>query len=302
MTLLKRLFKKKPAVAPRSADYNFVEIHASQLDDYKDGITKIKNREIDGFLVRNVFSKEEVDKITKAFLATPIEERRKINDWLYFLPQAFAQLDQNSHNSRELLKEYYQEAERFWKEFPERFGVDFVGRIKDTLAKIGDGRAIEIPKGVDGEGIYNPATIKELKPGKGELKAHCGNLFHKEFPTFFGHLMETSVIHNQMSYFIMLSPPESGGELTLYDIEWDNVQKRLHGDTVLEDMQGNTYDLLDERQVTRKKLAPGPGDMITFAGGQIWHKVEFIEGSKSRFTIGGFMSRSKDDKTLYVWS
>ena len=77
----------------------------------------------------------------------------------------------------------------------------------------------------------------------------------------------------------------------------------LHGGFArLEDDEGNQYDLLNEEEVQRKKLKPGPGDMIVFAGGQIWHKVEFVQGSRPRFTIGGFMSRSKDDKTLYFWS
>lgn len=302
MGLIQRLLKKKEAVSPRSAEYRFLEIDAADLDKYSTGITDIKDRKIDGFLIRNVLTHEESLTLVENLKKVDPSKKSHVNEGLIIYPKSFAQVDQSSQNSKDLLKAHYHEAEGFWNEFTTTFGVDYVGRVQSVLEKIADGRELKVPLGVDSEGHYNPATFKEMFPGKGELKAHCGNLFHNEFPTFYSHLMETSIIKNQMSYFVMLSPSEGGGELTLYDLQWDHVKKRLHGDTVLVDDNGTHYDLLNERQVTRKKLAPNAGDMIVFAGGQIWHKVEFIEGTKPRYTLGGFLSPSKDDRTVYFWS
>tara|TARA_B110000037_G_C17118308_1_gene504712 strand:+ start:2967 stop:3140 length:174 start_codon:yes stop_codon:yes gene_type:complete len=50
------------------------------------------------------------------------------------------------------------------------------------------------------------------------------------------------------------------------------------------------------------KIKPKKGDMIIFQGGEIWHRVELVKGKKSRYTIGGFMGFSLDDKEIIYWS
>ena len=42
--------------------------------------------------------------------------------------------------------------------------------------------------------------------------------------------------------------------------------------------------------------------MIVFAGGQIWHKVQAVGGTKERITLGGFLSLSNDDKSVFTWT
>ncbi len=44
------------------------------------------------------------------------------------------------------------------------------------------------------------------------------------------------------------------------------------------------------------------GDLIIFAGGEIWHEITQIEGRKNRITIGGFMAPSLNRQKWYVWS
>ena len=100
----------------------------------------------------------------------------------------------------------------------------------------------------------------------------------------------------------MLQPSDKGGELTLYNLRWNDVKIRLSGDTVLVDEKGKKYDLLNKKQVPRISIAPQAGDMIVFSGGQIWHKVEFVKGTTNRITLGGFLSFTKDEKGLYIWS
>ena len=112
---------------------------------------------------------------------------------------------------------------------------------------------------------------------------------------------EISIIENQMSYFVMLDPSEKGGELTLYDVLWENAEIRMNGDTVLKNKDGQTSDLNNHKQVKRQLLSPNAGDMIVFSGGRIWHKVELAEKTR-RLTCGGFLTRSRDDQSVYTWS
>jgi hypothetical protein len=300
MNLLTNLFRSRKK-SPKEL-YNFKTINHSEITNYTYGIDALKDGSIDGFLIKNVLSKEEVKKLVNGYKKLDPKEINHINSGLSLFPKPFSLVDQLSEKSRENLGTYFQKAERLWHEFPETFGFDFVTRIKETLNILSGSKHIEIPKGVDQKGIYNPATFKEMSPDVGELKAHCGNYFQKEFSTFYDHLEESSNIKDQLSYFVMLDPSESGGELTLYDLRWDNVKIRLKGDTVLVDEKGKKHDLLNPKKIKRISIAPEAGDMIVFSGGQIWHKVEYIKGSKNRMTLGGFLSFTKDNKGLYMWS
>lgn len=300
MNLLTNLFRNRKKSSKEL--YNFKTISHNEIADYPHGIEALKDGSIDGFLIKNVLNNEEVTALLKGYKALKPERINKINSGLSLFPEPFSLVDQLSENSRENLSTYFHKAEKLWLEFPETFGFDFVTRIKETLMTLSGSKYIEIPKGVDKKGIYNPATFKEMSPDVGELKAHCGNYFQKEFSTFYDHLEETSNIKDQLSYFVMLDPSESGGELTLYDLRWDDVKIRLSGDTILVDESGKEHDLLNPKKVKRISIAPEAGDMIVFSGGQIWHKVEYIKGNKNRITLGGFLSFTKDDKGLYFWS
>lgn len=298
--MFKKLFGRK-SNEPKSPVYRFIDVDFKNLAAHKDGIDKLKNGEQDGFIIRNVLSREEVDSVVNNYLKIPKEELNEVDSGMIIYPAPFSLIDQNSGNSTDKLNEYYQGTETFWNGFPDQFGIDFVKRCQNTIGQIAGGRVAKTPKGESGIGGYHPATFKHLVPEKGEFKAHCGNYFHKEFPTFYAHMKAISTIQNQMSYFVMLQPPQSGGELTLYDISWEQAEIRRTGDTVLEAKDGTLFDLLDTNKVKRDQLKLNPGDMVVFSGGRIWHKVEVAQGTE-RYTIGGFMSIAKDDQSIYLWS
>ena len=49
-------------------------------------------------------------------------------------------------------------------------------------------------------------------------------------------------------------------------------------------------------------IDPQKGDLILFAGGQIWHRVEQVMGSRERVTIGGFLSFNYEKDAVCYWS
>jgi hypothetical protein len=296
------LFTKSKKIQKSENLYKMLEIDASELDAYPTGLEDIMARNIDGFLIRNAMSLDSVEKLLTHYDGLDASEKHEVGNGMIQHPTPFSLIEQLSGNSRDSLIKFHKEAENRWDEFPKLSGVDFVSEMKSIIEKISGKRPVNPPAGADNQGIYNPATYKYLVPGKGEFKAHCGNYFHNEFPFVYEHMKEMSVIEDQMSYFIMLSPSSSGGELTLYDIEWSEAEIRESGDTVLVTHDGKRVDLLDEKKMARKMLKPNPGDMIVFAGGHIWHKVETALGPKPRRTIGGFLTIARDDKAFYIWS
>ena len=298
--IFEKLFKRKTK-HNNDPIYTIVDIDAAQLSEYSNGIDQLQNREIDGFIIRNVVSNSELKSLIEAH--DQIEEDQKFfsDTGMAVYPPPFSNIDKTSPSYSEDIKKFYTEAADRWDNFQSDFGFDFEGRIHVTLSKISGGRQVATPRGVNNIGRYNTGCFKHLIPGEGLFKAHCGNLFHKEFPTFYEHMNEISIIENQMSYFMMLEPSKKGGELTLYDLLWENAEIRMNGDTVLKDKKGKTHDLENQRQVKRQELASQAGDMIVFSGGRIWHKVELAEQTR-RLTCGGFLTRSRDDNSIFTWS
>jgi hypothetical protein len=297
---LKKLFGKKETV-PTGPVYRIADIDASDLSAFADGIDQLQDERLDGFIIRNVLNKEEVRKLIEAHDKIGDDKKYFSDTGMAMFPPPFSTVDRTAADSRQKMEQFFIDAVEFWENFPSQFGVDFERKMHELISKIGGGRQLETPRGMDNVGKYNAAGFKHLVPGEGYFKAHCGNMFHNEFPTFYTHMNEISIIENQMSYFVMIDPPKKGGELTLYDVLWKNAEKRLNGDTILEDKNGKLLDLENQKQVRRQYLAPGAGDMIIFSGGRIWHKVELAEITR-RLTLGGFVTRSQDDKKLYTWA
>lgn len=281
--------------------YKIVDIEAADLDTYADGVDQMQNAQIDGFIVRNVLNREELDKLIAAHALIPEDKQYFSDTGMIIYPPPFSLIDQTSAGSIEKMEKFYADAELLWSAFPQDFGVDFEQKIHDIIGKISGGRTVETPVGLNNVGKYSPAGFKHLIPGEGHFKAHCGHMFHLEFPHFFRHIAEISVLNGQMSYFVMLDPPQSGGELTLYNVLWENVEIRTKDDEVLQDKKGKLIPLEDPKVVKKQPLKPGAGDMIIFTGGRIWHKVEVAQGTR-RLTCGGFLTLSRDGKTIYTWT
>lgn len=106
---------------------------------------------------------------------------------------------------------------------------------------------------------------------------------------------------DQLSYFVVLQQAESGGELTIYDMLWENVKRKEspeNNDFVIDDNDKAIY----LTEVKNFAVKPQPGDILIFSGGPIWHRVEDIKGNIPRITFGGFLNFSNDNKELYYWS
>jgi hypothetical protein len=42
--------------------------------------------------------------------------------------------------------------------------------------------------------------------------------------------------------------------------------------------------------------------LVVFAGGQLYHRIEEVYGTKLRITLGGFLGYSTSNSDIYYWS
>ncbi len=278
--------------------YNF-ETHYIE-DELFDCGQKLTSGELTGIIIDDFLSLAEAASIKNAYYNTLRSKVTIVDEGFVSYPQSFAQLTQGLLAKTIEPNEFFNRAQTYKDTFQDVFGVNLLQRLQSVTERLFDGKKLYVPTPENKKGSFVPFTFRELKPGKGELKVHCENLFFNEFPYFFSLLEHIVLRKNEFSFFVVISSPDEGGELTLYNANWSSVKERENF-TTLKDYNGNTIDILSP-EVQSLKIKPKTGSLLIFSGGDIWHRVEIVNGAQSRITIGGFISTGVNNDDLFIWS
>jgi len=167
-------------------------------------------------------------------------------------------------------------------------GVDFERRSAEILGQLAGLPARVLEHG-DGR-TYSPATVRFLGPGAG-IRMHCED--QKLAEPAKARIAEVAR-RRVSSFYMMMVPPASGGELLLYDLTWSKVRDehlehgRIRPDRVAALHRAERYPL-------------GAGDMVLFGNGRV-HEVTPVGPETTRWTIGGFFVFARDDSAVYFYS
>ena len=277
--------------------FNFIEVPFEKMSESGDIIQKIKSGEVHGFVLKNLFSKQEIADILKA-IEKPIAEKAMVTPSGKMYPTPFAIVS----NSGERLDAYYESINTLDTLTTTEPSLQLVrDRVEQFFKAVGANYKVSVPinkvKGLPvSEGCY-----RIFYKDKGGLFVHCGNLFQQQSEYYYSLLANDIDMNDQLSFFFNLQNTEVGGELTIYKMLWKDVVGKAtpdENDSVI-DANGNTIYLKDVEQFTVK---PESGDILVFSGGPIWHRVENIKGDTPRITYGGFVNFSKDGKEIFYWS
>lgn len=171
-----------------------------------------------------------------------------------------------------------------------RGGPDFQERVEAVLRVLGGNRAVDVPRGPAGQ-PYAHATARIWTAGH-EIGIHCG----LEILTVPGYapVRELVDVTGQLSYFVLLQAPASGGALFLHDVRFSQLDadRRIDGWPV-------------EIVAAMRASIPiqlVPGDLVIFDGGRIFHRVSVVGEGPNRITIGGFVALGPDHQTVLYWN
>ncbi len=271
-----------------SAPLQILEIDASEVQDHPDAIERILRHELFGVLVRGVFSADHLARVVAGIERQPdipVFEAHTFSGRTYgrVLRMAGEQLD-----------EYFDAARRIGPALEAAFGdgPGYEVRLREIVGALSGGRPVCVPGA--GARSYAPATVRVLDPG-GTVGLHCGNETYA-FPAL-GELVKIIDPAGEISTLLPLALPESGGELEIYDVCFgdptiDDLDRRLGRDSA---QRG-----LADRHCLR--LRPAVGDLALFEEGRYYHRVSEVEGTRSRWTMGGFLAPARDARTLHYWS
>ncbi|MEM6272107.1 MAG: hypothetical protein AAF998_21905 [Bacteroidota bacterium] len=283
--MLKRLFR---AGNPRKFP-GWTICSPQEMAAESDAVDQLYHKATDGYWVRGFFSPEEVQRLRDGLAQWPESTQVDIS-----FGRTYGKTLMGSDPD---LRYYLDMSQRFIAELDRTLGHSFSERMGAFFRTLAGGRTVQVPCDPENRS-YSPANIRELEPGKGGLHAHIGNEFIHQYPELYP-LAEMAVLKDQLSYFIVLQKPESGGGLRMFDLDWENTPDRLvNGDLLYYSEERNC----EMEPWYRFTLEPEAGDLILFSGGRIWHQVDNLNGELPRITIGGFCARSQDDQTFYFWS
>lgn len=167
-------------------------------------------------------------------------------------------------------------------------GVDFESRAAEILGALAGVPARVLTHG-DGR-TYSPATIRYLGPGAG-IRMHCED--QKLAEPAKARILEVARPHVSSFYMVMM-PSGSGGDLLLYDLTWDAVQ----------DHHVNRGRIDAERVAAAHRAERVPleaGDMVLFGNGRV-HEVTPVGPGTARWTIGGFFVFARDGSEVLFYS
>jgi hypothetical protein len=281
--------------------FKIIEIPFERLTDIDENfLSLIQNRIIDGIIIKKFLLPEERLGVLDNLQKIPDERKFEIHGCGGFLfPITFNQLrpDNNYQNHK---KSYFFESKNFREYFVGNFGFDIEYKIANMFSILSLGVKVKVAPGLENNTQMLPVTIRVFQPGRGGVLAHCHNTYDEDLhPEFVNHLSSLMKMKHQLSFFISVNKPNKGGEITLFNIE-HNDANRKQGDYAIIRLDGSLFDTKIEQN--KNKIQLDEGDLIIFAGGDIWHQVENIEGEKNRITIGGFGTFSLDNSIFYIWS
>ena len=141
-------------------------------------------------------------------------------------------------------------------------------------------------------GAYAPATLRRFPPGE-EVGAHfeLGQLEAPSYQEILPHL-DTATL---FSFVAMLSVPEQGGELAVYDLRWGDADAAAV-------RSGERFEGALQGRYPPHLVTPRAGDVLVWNSGVFAHRVLRVGGARPRWTAGGFLAFSRDGREVIAWA
>lgn len=188
--------------------------------------------------------------------------------------------------------EYFAQGDRV-RVAVERHAPGFEAQLSSILGTLAGGATVEPARDATGRS-YGAFTVRVLRPGGG-IDVHCERETLR-FPPM-QELAKQLDPSTQLSFYVPLATPEGGGELNVFHLRHGEGPGRA-----LESMDRRSTETLtyvESQGVTRPR--PQVGDLLVFDAGRHFHRVSPVEGGRHRWTMGGFLARSRDGSRIHYW-
>jgi hypothetical protein len=279
--------KRAPADRP-VLGFDFIDY--ADLVKFPDALREIYRGERGGLVIRGVYSKEDMARVVERLEVGQTDfpmMNLPANQRSYFLGLCLEGGDPT-------LKAYLDAAGRFREQARRVYEgmIPFEERMETVFGAVGGGRKVELAHFRDGR-AFTPATIRILPVG-GQLAPHCGNeMYNRPSYEYLNTFVDKT---DQISFFLTLQEAEEGGGLIIYSLKWAEVGP----DHILPDNRSNVGLLLGESEWM--EVRPEAGDVLIFDGGRWLHRVDWVRGKRTRWTMGGFLQFDRAGERLLYFA
>jgi hapalindole-type alkaloid chlorinase len=279
--------KRAPADRP-VLDFQFIDY--ADLVKFPDALREIYRGERGGLVIRGVYSKDDMARVVERLevgqtdfpmMNLPASQRS------YFLGLCLEGGDPTLKAYLEAAGRFREQARRVYEDL-----IPFEERMETVFGAMAGGRKVELAHFHDGR-AFTPATIRILPVG-GQLAPHCGNeMYNRPSYEYLNTFVDKT---DQISFFLTLQEAEEGGGLIIYSLKWAEVGP----DHILPDNRSNVGSLLGESEWT--EVRPEAGDVLIFDGGRWLHRVDWVRGKRTRWTMGGFLQFDRPGERLLYFA
>lgn len=207
----------------------------------------------------------------------------------------------NSYFHSNPIQEYLNSAKNLNNKIDVKCSSNPLSHLIEKIEKLGLKRL-----SLNEDNYLSPVNFRRLNSLKNGIDLHCENSFKDDLDENFKAMLYSKIdIENILSFFIVLQKPETGGELIIYNQEWDNVKIPTFELTKnnREDKSGNILDNYSTKKTKSTFIDLEVNELIIFRGAQIYHAINNIHGNIDRITVGGFIGQSiNNDEEYYYWA
>jgi len=264
--------------------YNFQVFSPSEIARFSTVIEDIQSGASDGIVIEGLLPPEDARRMSAQFKAMV---RESPHEQIYH-PTSFGHVFGATLMESDL-DHYFRRAALARQAFEQLFLHRFESLVFGTLSRLTSLYGIHLSVHQHNQ-VFAPASMRILEPGYASLEAHI----HQEFPMYFPSYQAISSqldLSTELSFYIVLQKPDAGGELVLYDLQWQHTPPAMLQQNVF--LTGARSE--DLEPYDQMLLGLDAGDMILFPANRIWHKVAAVTGKEcERITIGGFLARARD--------
>lgn len=186
---------------------------------------------------------------------------------------------------------YHDQAQVITRVVTESFGESLVEQLRARLGELAAPRPLRQPRAASGV-AYAPFTVRSYPEG-GLIPPHCEleQLRRESYQDLLPQICTDTLL----SFLVMVSAPEAGGDLVVYDL--DQTDPRVP------DFYSDRSVVHSIRQgFDHERIPLRDGDLLVFDAGRHFHQILPVVGSRPRWTLGGFMAPTPARSEWLCWS
>ncbi len=294
--MFKNIFKKRKANKPTKFynPINIVELDFSDRVGISCVIENISSSKIDGYVIKNVLSSADIEKIVSLFL-----NMSKSNNWKNFTSETYPTSLYSFLIFDDIkLEDVAQFDSELQNRITQELGYNLNTRIKEILEAL-NGEDEVTAKKIDKNRSSPFYQFRSITSQHISFLPHCENMHMIGREERNDQLGLYKIPMDVIPFFITLQSSENDGCLYIHDLIWNDTQVVKNADHIVHEVyDGLQNKTIDVNKIPKRKIELKPGDLFIFSGHSIWHSVTPVKGDSRRITAGGFLKKNGETN---VW-